>query len=154
MKSFTEQQRDVGALWDPTVPQLTARLIREWVSTKKLSVDWKCVSPMRFLEAKRYQSARVSKRKDFLLCAASVCDVEPCQAGSAPATIATATGCDPETDRSSTSAALPGGSLARCGLRRIEPLRFQAGAKLAKEKGGEDSTLAQCSQTTDEHPGG
>jgi hypothetical protein len=33
------------------------------------------------------------------------------------------------------SAALPGGSLARCGLRRMEPLRFQAGAKLAKEKG-------------------
>lgn len=57
MKSFTEQRRDVGALWNPTVPQLTARLIREWVSTKKLSVDWKCVSPMRFLEAKRYQSA-------------------------------------------------------------------------------------------------
>jgi glycine oxidase len=31
---------------------VTARLIREWVSTQKVSVDWERVSPMRFLEAK------------------------------------------------------------------------------------------------------
>src|SRR5271169_4872317 len=30
---------------------VTARLIREWVSTQKVSVDWERVSPMRFLEA-------------------------------------------------------------------------------------------------------
>jgi glycine oxidase len=32
---------------------VTARLIREWVSEGKVSVDWERVSPMRFLEAKR-----------------------------------------------------------------------------------------------------
>jgi glycine oxidase len=32
---------------------ITARLIREWVTKQKLSVDWERVSPMRFLEAKR-----------------------------------------------------------------------------------------------------
>ena len=31
---------------------ITARLIREWVSTQKVSVDWERVSPLRFLEAK------------------------------------------------------------------------------------------------------
>ena len=36
---------------------ITARLIREWVSTKKVSVDWENVSPMRFGKAKRGQSA-------------------------------------------------------------------------------------------------
>jgi glycine oxidase len=35
---------------------ITARLIREWVSTKKVSVDWKSVSPMRFLEETGCQS--------------------------------------------------------------------------------------------------
>jgi glycine oxidase len=32
---------------------VTARLIREWVSTGTVSVDWERVSPMRFLEAER-----------------------------------------------------------------------------------------------------
>jgi len=36
---------------------VTARLIREWVSMGKVSVDWDRVRPMRFLEAKRCQSA-------------------------------------------------------------------------------------------------
>ena len=36
---------------------VTARLIREWVSEKKVSVDWERVSPMRFLEATRSHSA-------------------------------------------------------------------------------------------------
>jgi glycine oxidase len=36
---------------------VTARLIREWVSVQKVSVDWERVSPMRFLEATRSQSA-------------------------------------------------------------------------------------------------
>lgn len=36
---------------------ITARLIREWVSTQKVSVDWGNVSPMRFVKAKRGQSA-------------------------------------------------------------------------------------------------
>jgi len=36
---------------------VTARLIREWVSGQKVSVDWERVSPMRFLEAKRSQDA-------------------------------------------------------------------------------------------------
>jgi len=36
---------------------ITARLIREWVSTQKVSVDWERVSPMRFLEATRGHSA-------------------------------------------------------------------------------------------------
>lgn len=36
---------------------ITARLIREWVSKQKLSVDWERVSPMRFLETTRGQSA-------------------------------------------------------------------------------------------------
>ena len=36
---------------------VTARLIREWVSTQKVSVDWERLSPMRFLEATRTQSA-------------------------------------------------------------------------------------------------
>jgi len=36
---------------------VTARLIREWVSMGKVSVDWERVRPMRFLEAKRCQSA-------------------------------------------------------------------------------------------------
>ncbi len=36
---------------------VTARLIREWVSVQKVSVDWERVSPMRFLEAKRSQNA-------------------------------------------------------------------------------------------------
>ncbi len=36
---------------------VTARLIREWVSTQKVSVDWDRLSPMRFLEATRTQSA-------------------------------------------------------------------------------------------------
>jgi glycine oxidase len=31
---------------------VTARLIREWVSAQRVSVDWERVSPMRFLEAK------------------------------------------------------------------------------------------------------
>jgi len=31
---------------------VTARMIREWVTTQKVSVDWERVSPMRFLEAK------------------------------------------------------------------------------------------------------
>lgn len=30
---------------------ITARLIREWVTTQKVSVDWERVSPLRFLEA-------------------------------------------------------------------------------------------------------
>jgi glycine oxidase len=36
---------------------ITARLIREWVSTQKVSVDWENVRPMRFVKAKRGQSA-------------------------------------------------------------------------------------------------
>ncbi len=36
---------------------ITARLIREWVTTQKVSVAWERVSPMRFLEATRPQSA-------------------------------------------------------------------------------------------------
>jgi glycine oxidase len=32
---------------------VTARLIREWVSTGRVSADWERVSPMRFLEARR-----------------------------------------------------------------------------------------------------
>ena len=36
---------------------ITARLIREWVNTQKVSVDWERVSPMRFLEATRGHSA-------------------------------------------------------------------------------------------------
>lgn len=32
---------------------VTARMIREWVCTQKVSVDWERVSPMRFLEAAR-----------------------------------------------------------------------------------------------------
>jgi glycine oxidase len=36
---------------------VTARLIREWVTTEKVSVDWERVSPMRFLEARRGKSA-------------------------------------------------------------------------------------------------
>jgi glycine oxidase len=36
---------------------ITARLIREWVTTQKVSVDWDRVSPMRFLEATYGQSA-------------------------------------------------------------------------------------------------
>jgi glycine oxidase len=36
---------------------VTARMIREWVSTTRVSVDWERVSPMRFLEAARTQSA-------------------------------------------------------------------------------------------------
>jgi glycine oxidase len=36
---------------------VTARLLREWVSTQKVSVDWERVSPMRFLEATRTQRA-------------------------------------------------------------------------------------------------
>jgi glycine oxidase len=36
---------------------VTARMIREWVSTRRVSVDWERVSPMRFLEAARTQSA-------------------------------------------------------------------------------------------------
>jgi glycine oxidase len=35
---------------------ITARLIREWVSTQKVSVDWERLSPMRFLEVTRGQS--------------------------------------------------------------------------------------------------
>ena len=31
---------------------ITARLIREWITTQQVSVDWARVSPMRFLEAK------------------------------------------------------------------------------------------------------
>jgi glycine oxidase len=31
---------------------ITARMIREWVTTQRVSVDWERVSPMRFLEAK------------------------------------------------------------------------------------------------------
>jgi glycine oxidase len=36
---------------------ITARLVREWVSTQRVSVDWERLSPMRFLEATRTQSA-------------------------------------------------------------------------------------------------
>jgi len=36
---------------------VTARLIREWVCTGTVSVDWERVSPMRFLEARRGQWA-------------------------------------------------------------------------------------------------
>jgi glycine oxidase len=36
---------------------VTARLIREWVLTQNVSVNWERVSPMRFLEATRTQSA-------------------------------------------------------------------------------------------------
>lgn len=36
---------------------VTARLIRDWVTTQRVSVDWERVSPMRFLEAKRGTSA-------------------------------------------------------------------------------------------------
>jgi glycine oxidase len=31
---------------------ITAQLIREWITTRKVSLDWERVSPMRFLEAK------------------------------------------------------------------------------------------------------
>jgi glycine oxidase len=36
---------------------VTARMIREWVSAQKVSVDWERLSPMRFLEATRSHSA-------------------------------------------------------------------------------------------------
>jgi glycine oxidase len=36
---------------------LTARLIREWITSQKVSVDWDRFSPMRFLEAKHMQTA-------------------------------------------------------------------------------------------------
>jgi glycine oxidase len=36
---------------------LTARLVREWITTKKVSVDWERFSPMRFLESRQTQSA-------------------------------------------------------------------------------------------------
>jgi glycine oxidase len=36
---------------------ITARLIREWVTTQKVSTDWQRLSPMRFLEAARMHSA-------------------------------------------------------------------------------------------------
>jgi glycine oxidase len=36
---------------------VTARMIREWVVAQSVSVDWERVSPMRFLEATRGQSA-------------------------------------------------------------------------------------------------
>jgi glycine oxidase len=36
---------------------ITARLVREWVSTQRVSVDWERLSPMRFLEATRTQNA-------------------------------------------------------------------------------------------------
>lgn len=36
---------------------VTARLIREWVTTQKVSVDWQRLSPMRFLAAARTRSA-------------------------------------------------------------------------------------------------
>ncbi len=36
---------------------VTARLIREWVDEQKVSVDWERLSPMRFLEAPRRQTA-------------------------------------------------------------------------------------------------
>jgi glycine oxidase len=36
---------------------VTARLIKEWVSTQKVAVDWERVSPMRFLEATHSQNA-------------------------------------------------------------------------------------------------
>lgn len=32
---------------------ITARMIREWVTTRSVSLDWERVSPLRFLEAKR-----------------------------------------------------------------------------------------------------
>lgn len=35
---------------------VTARLIREWVTHQRVSLDWERLSPMRFLEAKRTQS--------------------------------------------------------------------------------------------------
>jgi glycine oxidase len=37
---------------------VTARLIREWVDEQKVSVDWERLSPMRFLEATRGQTAQ------------------------------------------------------------------------------------------------
>jgi glycine oxidase len=36
---------------------VTARLIREWATTQKVSVDWERLSPLRFLEAARTHSA-------------------------------------------------------------------------------------------------
>ena len=36
---------------------VTAHMIREWVTTRKVSVDWERVSPMRFLEATRTHTA-------------------------------------------------------------------------------------------------
>jgi glycine oxidase len=36
---------------------LTARLMREWITTQKVSVDWERFSPMRFLEARQTQRA-------------------------------------------------------------------------------------------------
>jgi glycine oxidase len=36
---------------------LTAQLMREWVTSQKVSVDWERFSPMRFLEAKQTQNA-------------------------------------------------------------------------------------------------
>jgi glycine oxidase len=36
---------------------LTAQLIREWITTQSVSVDWERFSPMRFLDAQRRQSA-------------------------------------------------------------------------------------------------
>jgi len=36
---------------------ITARLIREWVTTQKVSVEWERLSPMRFLEASQTQTA-------------------------------------------------------------------------------------------------
>ncbi|HTQ95501.1 MAG TPA: glycine oxidase ThiO [Candidatus Acidoferrum sp.] len=42
-----------GILWTP----ITARMIREWVTTGKTSVDWKRLSPMRFPQTSQKQSA-------------------------------------------------------------------------------------------------
>jgi glycine oxidase len=36
---------------------LTARLIREWITSQHVSVDWQRFSPMRFLEAHHTRSA-------------------------------------------------------------------------------------------------
>jgi len=36
---------------------VTSRMIREWVTTQKVTVDWQRLSPMRFLEAARTHSA-------------------------------------------------------------------------------------------------
>ena len=89
---------------------------------------------MRFLEAKRYQSAYVRGRISYFV-QLPYAMLNPAKQDLRQQQSRPLLGVIQKQIEAARSAALPGGSLARCGLRRMEPLRFQAGAKLAKEKG-------------------